>query len=577
MGLDKLKEKGEAPDFLTEEGYSMLKGGYLREGETPKDMFKRVAKYAADHLKKPDMIAPFFDILWKNWLCGSTPVLSNSGTSNLPISCYGGGAFIDSTEGILEHINELSILTKFGGGVGSYFGNIRSKGAKISSGGTTDGIIPFAKILESHIDGIKQSATRRGAVALYNDFSHGDIEEFIDIRRPTGDLTRRCLTTAFHNAIILNDEDMYEITTQNGRKRDLWNRLMNMRVETGEPYLMFKGNANKNCPESYSGRIIHSQLCSEIFLPSSEFETFVCCLSSLNLARYDEWKDWKCSLTNKTVVELSIYFLDGIMSGFIHQASTKSKYFENAVNFARNHRALGLGTLGWHTLLQKRMLSWESFEAMMLNSEVFKNIREQADKASLDLGKEYGECKETFGTGRRNTVTLAIAPNMSSAVIGGGVSQSTEPITANLFAQAGSKGTFFKKNPQLEQILESKGMNTSDVWMQINLDKGSVRNLTFLSEEEKNIFLTAREINQFSIIKQAAQRQKYIDQGASINLFFSLPETQEDKIKVAKYINEVHLEAWRSGIKSLYYLKTASPIKGASLTQDISSCIACEG
>ncbi len=702
MTLQELKDKGEAPEFLTDEAYNMLQGSYLQPNETPKEMYQRVAKYASSNLKRPDLEGIFFKIVWDNWLCPSTPVLANSGTKSLPISCYAGTS-ADDTESLLDHVKEMGLLTKYGGGVGSYFGDIRAKGSPISSGGTTDGIVPFLKILESTIDGIKQGSSRRGAVASYLPFSHSEASEFIELRRPTGDLSKKCLTTAFHNAITISDSDMNDIIS-NSKNRDLFNKLMNMRVETGEPYIMFTDNANKNCPENYKGRIQHSNLClsgdtliatkeygaikiedlvgkevtifdgkewvknsnfrqtndsatlyrvhfnngyvdctekhrwfkvdsnvatetkdlaigdlietmneqvvyvdsieklegthktycttvestskfglanglmtgncSEIFLPTSYDETFVCCLSSLNLSRYDEWKDWKHN--NMTLVELSIYFLDGIMSGFIEQAS-KISCLEKVTKFSKRHRALGLGALGWHTLLQRRLLPFESFQAMSLNNEVFSKIRREADNATRMLAQEFGECEETLGTGRRNTVTLAIAPNMSSSVISGGSSQGIEPLTANLVAQRGAKGTFIKKNKQLQELLASLNRDTPEVWDQINTDKGSVINLKFLSDEEKQIFATAREINQFSLVKQAAQRQKYIDQGQSINLFFSIPSNKDDNKAVARYINNVHIEAWKLGLKSLYYLKTDSPIKGVSLTKESSDCVACEG
>lgn len=573
--LQELKNKGEAPEFLTDEAFQMLRSGYLQPEETPKAAYKRVASVVAAKLKRPDLEGLFFDIIWKNWLCPSTPVLANIGTKNLPISCFG-GLTPDSTNGILMHAHELGMLSKYGGGVGTYFGELRPRGSRISSGGVTDGIVPFLKIIEATVEGIKQGSSRRGSVAAYLPFNHGDIDDFLDIRKPTGDLSRRCLTTSFHNAVVINDETMEDIVNSNGKNRERWNKLMNNRVETGEPYIMFEGNSNKNCPDGYAGRIKHSQLCSEIFLPSSEEETFVCCLSSLNLSRWDEWKDWKDAKTSMNLVELSVWFLDGVMSVFIDQAKGLPG-FDKAVRFAENHRALGLGVLGWHSLLQKNMIPFESFRAMTLNNAVFRQIKEQADKATLDLGAVYGECLETKGTGRRNTVTLAVAPTMSNSVLGGGVSQGIEPITANLFVQKGAKGNFIKKNPFLDIMLKEKGLDTFDVWEQINKDRGSVRNIKGLSDEEKSVFLTAREINQFSLIQQAAQRQRYIDQGQSLNLFFSLPEKAQDKVKVAKYINEVHIEAWKQGIKSLYYLKTASPIKGEVIARDSSECVSCEG
>ena len=577
MTLEQLKQSGDAPEFLNDESFQMLNGGYLAKGETPKQAYQRVAKVAADNLSKPEFESVFFDLIWKNWLCPSTPVLSNSGRDNLQISCFSSKP-LDDTFDIMRHIQENVMLTKYGGGVGSAFSDLRPKNSPISRGGVTDGIVPFLKMLEMAVDGTRQGSTRRGSVASYLPITHGDVEEFIDIRKPTGDISRRCLTKSFHSAVTIQDGIMDEIINSKGKYRNLWNKLLTNRVETGEPYIMFTGNSNKNCPEQYKGRIEQSNLCSEIFAPVTSTETFVCCLSSVNLSKYDEWKNWKCDKTGLTFIELCTYFLDSVITGFINQA----KYLpgmENAVRFAENHRMLGLGVLGWHTLLQQKMIPFESYQAMQLNAEVFNKMQKETNSASIKLAKEYGECKETLGTGFRNTAKLAVAPTMSNSVLSGGVSQGIEPITANLFVQKGAKGNFIKKNPVLLNLLQSKNKDTAEVWDQINQDRGSVKNLKFLSEEEKAVFLTAREINQYAIIQQASQRQKFIDQGQSINLFFSLPSKKEDILKVSKYINEVHLEAWKLGVKSLYYLKTESPIKGDTVyvDKDTGECLSCQG
>lgn len=577
MTLEQLKEAGRAPEWLTDEAYQMLSNGYLQPGEAPYDAYQRIAQAVAVKTHIPPSV--FFNLMWRNWLCPSTPVLANSGTSNLPISCFS-SRFPDNTFGIGNKITEQMMLTKFGGGVGAYLGDIRPKGSIISRGGKTDGIIPFCKMLEYAVDGVKQGQSRRGSVAAYLPIEHGDIEEFIDIRKPSGDLSRRCLSTSFHNAVSITDETMNAIKDGDKHYRDLWNKVLTNRVETGEPYILFKDNANKNCPNVYRNRIVSSNLCSEITAPISEWETFVCCLSSLNLARYREWESWVCSVTNRTLVELSIIFLDGVISLFIDQTGDTSRFpgLEFARNFAINHRMLGLGVLGWHTLLQQEGLPFAGFKTMTLNNEIFSKMRREVDYATHLLGSMYGECNETKGTGRRNTAALAIAPTMSNSVLSGGVAQGVEPITANLFVQKGAKGNFIKKNSILENILADGGMNTVEVWEQINKDMGSVRNIKNISKEIKDVFLTAREIDQYAIVQQAAQRQKYIDQAQSINLFFSLPTTKEDSIKVAKYINGVHLEAWELGVKSLYYLKTGSPIKGQTLFVDKeSSCVSCEG
>jgi ribonucleoside-diphosphate reductase alpha chain len=576
--LDQLKQNLQAPEWLTEEALSSLKQGYLQKDETPLDAYKRAARTVANALNKPHLESVFVELIWKNWLCPSSPVLSNLGTQNLPISCYGGIA-PDDTFGIMDHISENVMLTKYGGGIGSCWNDIRARGAPISRGGYADGPMGFIKMEEVCIDGTRQGGTRRGSIAAYLALEHKDSEEFIDLRKPTGDLSKKCLTKTFHNAITIEDSTMEAIVNGDKHYRDLYNKALNARVETGEPYLYYTGNANKNTFERYVGRNKHSNLCAEIFLPSSYEETFVCCLSSLNLARYREWEKWICPVTNYSLVQLSIMFLDGVMTQFINQIkSGKFPGLERAGRFAENHRALGLGVLGWHTLLQQEMLPFSSFKTMMLNSEVFKKIKTEADSMSMILGSEYGECKETLGTGRRNTVTLAIAPTMSNSLLSGGVSQGIEPTTSNLFVQKSAKGNFIKKNSILEAWLKANNMDDTKTWEQINKDMGSIRNIKQIPDDIKNVFLTAREIDQYAIIQQASQRQKFIDQGQSINLFFALPEKNSDKIKVAKYIKDVHLEAWKLGVKSLYYLKTASPIKGQQLSIDKeTSCLACEG
>lgn len=575
--LETLKNSGQAAEWMTAEAFQMLSNGYLQPGETPRDAYMRVAQTIGPLVNIPSHV--FFDIMWKNWLCPSSPVLSNTGTDNLPISCFA-SYFPDDSHGIGTKLVEQMMLTKFGGGCGAYFGDLRPKGSPISRGGKSDGIVPFLKMLEITVEGTKQGATRRGSVAAYLPFEHGDIEEFIDIRKPTGDLTRRCLSVSFHNAVTITDESMQAIKNGDPKARALWNKVMTGRVETGEPYIMFTDNANKNCPENYRGKIKTSQLCSEINAPISEDETFVCCLSSLNLARYREWQNWICPYTGLSLVELSIYFLDGVITLFANQTKNTDKFpgIEAAHNFAVNHRMLGLGVLGWHTLLQQEQIPFASFQAMMLNSEIFGKMRSESDRATLKLGELYGECKETLGTGRRNTATLAVAPTMSNSVLSGGISQGIEPITANLFVQKSAKGNFIKKNPLLEKFLREEGLDTSEVWDQINKDMGSIRNTKGISDHMKSVFLTAREIDQYSIVQQASQRQQFIDQSQSVNLFFSLPSSNMDRLKVAKYINDVHLTAWELGVKSLYYLKTGSPIKGQSLIVDKeSSCLSCEG
>ena len=576
MKLEQLKEKGEAPEWMTEESFNMISNGYLLPNETPREMYLRCASFAAqNYANKNNYEKDFFDAMWSNWLCPASPVLSNAATQNLQISCYSGTSN-DSLVDIMDHLKELAMLTKFGGGVGSSFDNLRPAGAKISKGGESSGIVPFLKMLEYTVEGIKQGSTRRGAVASYLNIEHKDAEEFIDIRNPVGDLSRKCLSVAFHNAVSISDEVMNRIVDGDKYYRNLWNKMNTSRVETGENYFMFTDNANKNCPEEYKGTITQSNLCSEIMAPVTNTETFVCCLSSLNLAKYREWKHFTFKNTGLTLGELSVFFLDSVITNFINQ-TFNLEGLQKARLFAERHRMLGVGVLGWHTLLQQEMIPFESFQAMSLNNEIFKSLKEDTYKASESLAIGFGAC--VVNGHRRNTALMAIAPTMSNSLISGGVSQGIEPITANIFSQKSAKGTFIKKNPTLKKLLESKGLDSSEVWDQINKDKGSVKNVKQLSDEEKRVFLTAREINQYAIIQQASQRQKYIDQAQSLNLFFNVPNTREEGRLVAKYINDVHLEAWRSGIKSLYYLKTESPLKGDTvyIDKDSGECLSCEG
>lgn len=570
--LESLKEKGLAPEFMTEEAYDTLLNGYLLEGETPRDMYMRCADYSAKNYKDREKFKlDFFEAMWNNWLCPATPVLSNANTKNLQISCYSSLA-PDSLSGIMDHLKELALLTKYGGGVGSSFDLLRSSGEKISKGGSSSGIIPFLKMLESTIEGVKQGSTRRGAVASYLNIRHKDIEEFINVRNPVGDLSRKCLSVAFHNAITIDDDIMNRIVDGDKYYRSLWNQMNTSRVETGENYFLFKDNANKNCPDEYKGKITQSNLCNEIMAPVTSKESFVCCLSSVNLLKYNQWKDFKFERTGKTLVELSVYFLDSVIENFISQTEDLEG-LEKARLFAANHRMLGLGVLGWHSYLQSEMIPFESFKAMQLNNEIFSKLRKESYLASASLGA----CAVT--PFRRNSALMAIAPTMSNSLISGGVSQGIEPITANIFSQKSAKGTFIKKNPLLVKLLTSKELDKPEIWEQINKDKGSIKNIKQLSQLEKEVFLTAREINQYAIIQQAAQRQKHIDQGQSINLFFNIPSNPTDAKLVAKYINSVQIEAWKSGIKGLYYLKTESPLKGDTLFIDKENgeCKACEG
>jgi len=565
--LDRLKLNNDAPQWMTEEGYKQLDGTYLLPNETPREMWERVANSSAKYLNKPDLAPRFFKLLWNNWLGLASPVASNSGTERgLNISCYSN--FVpDSVNGIMDSMTELAVMTKNGGGVGVHWNKVRPRGSKIHGNGVSDGVVPFMKIQDSITIGISQGSTRRGASVAYLPIDHGDFWEFLKMRRPEGDVNRQCLN--IHHGICITDKFMEDLKNDVGDSREKWKAILKARFETGEPYLFFSDNVSRNRPDTYKQRNLEvhgSNLCNEIYLHTDEEHSFVCCLSSLNVARFDEWKD-------TDAVELSIWFLDGVLTEFIDKAS-KVVGMEKAVRSAVKGRALGLGVMGFHSLLQSKMLPFDHFETMRLNAQIFRLIREKADKATMDLAKEYGEPEWCVGSGRRNTHTLALAPTVSNSLISGDISPGIEPWAANSFVRKGAKGTFMKKNEYLEKLFEEKGKNTDETWKSVTLNEGSVQHLDFLSADEKEVFLTARELNQFAIVKLAAQRQKWIDQGQSVNLFF--PANAD-----VNYIHQVHKEAWESGLNGLYYCRTSSVLKGEAGSREYkresTECKACEG
>lgn len=561
--LQQLIEANEAPEWLTHEGLQTLRGGYLLPGETPRGMYARVSHAAARRLERPDLAERFFDILWKNWLCLASPVAANMGTERgLPISCN----TIHVADDLFDIGNkntELMMLSKYGAGVGIYMGDVRARGVPIrGTGGLSDGVMAWNKIYDSSIHSTNQGATRRGAAAVYLPVGHGDFDEFLGMRRPTGDLNKRCLN--LNQGAVIDDAFMRSLEAGDVKNRKLWEEILTTRVETGEPYLLFIDNVNRQNPASYKNRdmlVKTSNICIEIMLYTDQWHTFVCCLSSMNLVRWDEWKD-------TDAVELAIWFLDAVMSEYIDKAKDLPG-FANAVRFAEKSRAIGLGGLGWHSLLQARSIPFDSLDAMMLNAQIWRHMRAECDRTTAELAHIYGEPEWCEGLERRHTHCLAAAPTVSNAKISGGFSPSIEPWAANYFVEASAKGTFIRKNPQLEALLVAKGRNDDATWTQIHKDGGSVQGLNCLSDHEKTVFLTAREINQFAIIRQAAQRQQWIDQGQSVNLFFG---SNSDP----RYIHEVHMEAWRSGIKGLYYCRSESILRADLATRQKDECAACE-
>jgi ribonucleoside-diphosphate reductase alpha chain len=561
MELEELKKIGEAPEFLTEIGYKTLTGGYLLPKETPKGMWTRVARTAATILKKPELEEKFFNMFWKGWIGLATPVASNMGTNRgLPISCYS-IAPQDSTDSIMNKGHELAMLTKNGGGVGVYMGDLRPAGARISTGGTSEGMIPFAKIYDSITVGISQGNVRRGAAAVYLPVDHGDIKSFLRMRRPEGDPNRQCLN--LHHAICIPDSFMNKVVAGDKESQELLREIYKTRLETGEPYIFYSDNVNSQNPEAYTKnnlKVSTSNICSEITLYTDHDHTFVCCLSSLNLAKWHEWKD-------TDTVELSIYLLDAVLSEFIEKAQ-KLPGLEAAVRSAVKGRALGLGVMGWHTLLQQEHVGMGSFRAKILNKAIFKHINENAKKASKKLAEEFGEPEWCKGTGLRSTHLIAVAPTASNSLITGNISAGIEPINANAYVKKTAKGTFIEFNPLLKAHLQKLSKDTEEVWTKIVKDEGSVRSLDFLTAEDKEVFKTAFEIDQLHLIDLAADRQPFICQGQSLNLFFS-------KDVDPQYFHEVHWTAWQKKIKTLYYVRSSSVLRA-----DLSSrgeCVACEG
>lgn len=556
----------EFPSWGNNELYlTTIKGGYLLDQETPIEAYTRLAKTAAKILKEPSLEESFLKIFWNGWLIPSTPIMVNLGTDKgLPISCFSSRVG-DSMYEIYRKNLEMAILSKHGGGTAYDFSLVRPVGSLIKQGrlGTSDGIIPFIKSYDSTIIASKQGRTRRGAVAIYLDVNHKEYPQFLEIREPKGDINRQCHN--IHQGAVISDNFMEKVIASDGKERQLWLDTLKKRVKTGEPYIFFINNANRNCPENWYKNglnIWHSNLCSEIMLPTDEQHTLVCCLSSLNLYKYDLWK-------NSNTVFLSILFLDAVIQEFINKGK-EIEGIEDAVMFAEKSRALGLGALGWHSLLQSKGIPFISIQANILSNNIFQNIRNEAEKATYYLAKKYGECQWTKQTGRRNLTLLAIAPNRSSAKLAGGVSQGVEPIAANIYVDDDAKGMHIRKNPQLEKLFKIKGMNLPEVWDQIAEERGSCLSLKFLTDFEKEIFKCFKEINQLELVKQAGLRQKYIDQAQSINLAF----TQDAP---AKFINQVHIQAWRIGLKSLYYYRSESILRAETKMRDLySDCLLCE-
>ena len=576
------------PEWANTEIYvKTISKGYLLAGEKPKDAYWRVSTKVAQRLNKPQLASKFFDYIWKGWLNLATPVLSNTGTDRgLPISCFG----IDVGDSIYEIGKknlELMLLAKHGGGVGIGINQIRPAGSNITGNGTSDGVVPFAKIYDSTILATNQGSVRRGAASVNLNIEHDDFLDWLEIREPKGDVNRQSLN--LHQCAIVGDKFMRKLQDGNEIARRKWGKLLQKRKATGEPYIMFKGNVNKANPVMYKDnglKVFMTNICSEITLHTDESHSFVCCLSSVNLAKYEEWRD-------TDLVYTATMFLDGVLSEFIQKAKNM-RGFENSVRSAEKGRALGLGVLGWHTYLQQRGIPFEGMEAQFETRKIFSQLKIESERASRDLATEFGEplwCRET---GFRNTHLRAVAPTVSNSKLAGNVSPGIEPWAANIFTEQTAKGTFIRKNNELVKVLRKAGVNNKETWDKILEDGGSVQGIKELDKwcyldnkmvlckditngdrekvyPVKDVFRTFKEINQMDLIKQAGVRQQYIDQGVSLNLAFP-------SIATPKWINSVTMEAWKQGIKTLYYMRTESVLRGDIATRAVDpDCVACDG
>ncbi len=542
--------------WFNEESEQMLNRGYLLKGETLEGAIDRITEAAAKRLYKPELKEAFKEMIVKGWISFSSPVWANMGTQRgLPISCFNVHV-PDSIEGITHKMGEVIMQTKIGGGTSGYFGELRHRGTAVTDNGKSSGAVSFMKLFDTAMDVVSQGGVRRGAFAAYLDIDHDDVEEFLQIRDIGNPIQNLFM------GVCVPDYWMHEMIEGDTDKRRIWAKVLESRQQKGMPYILFTDNVNRNKPQVYKDKgltINASNLCSEIMLPSTAEESFICCLSSMNLELYDEWKD-----TN--AVKLAIYFLDAVLSEFIEK--TEGNYYLSAArNFAIRHRALGLGVLGYHSYLQRNMIPFESMEAKMFNAKVFKQIQEQSLAASKELANIYGEPELLKGYGVRNATTMAIAPTTSSSAILGQTSPGIEPFASNYYKAGLAKGNFIRKNKYLAKLLEEKGLDTEDVWRDIMLNHGSVQHMTQLTQEEKDVFKTFKEISPLEIVTQAAQRQQYIDQAQSLNL--NIPSSMP-----IKDVNKVIIDAWKLGVKTLYYQRSQSVSK--ELVINFMNCSSCE-
>ncbi len=567
-----LKQTKQLPlgnfDWLNENSRKFLGAGYLIEGVTAEERIREVADRAEQILKIPGFSDKFYTYMSHGFYSLASPVWSNFGKERgLPISCF--GSHIDDDMGnILYTQSEVGMMSKLGGGTSGYFGNIRHRGAAVKNNGEASGAVHIMQLFESMVDVVSQGSVRRGRFSPYLPVEHPDIEEFLEIGtegNPIQQLT---------HGVTVGNEWMEEMIAGDAEKRSIWAKVLQRRGEMGYPYIFFNDNANNGAADVYQDKkhkIHASNLCTEIMLPSNDEWSFVCVLSSINLLHSDKWKD-------TDAVETMVFFLDAVITEFLDKLEVYRDsddredrqtflFMERAYNFAKENRALGMGVLGWHSLLQSKMLAFDSQEAFNLNSTIFREVKERSVAASEDLAQRFGEPKVLQGYGRRNATLNAIAPTTSSAFILGQVSQGIEPIWSNIYVKDIAKLKTTIKNPFLQELLAEKGKDTTEVWHSIRDRDGSVQHLDFLTENEKAVFKTYPELDQMDIIYQAANRQNHIDQGQSLNIIVH-PDMP------VKEINKIHVTAWKLGLKSLYYQHS---MNAAQKFKQKKSCESCEG
>jgi len=556
--LEELKEQHTEPFYwLNEDSKEFLEEGYLIEGVGPKERVRQIAENAEEILDTEGFADKFYDYMSRGFYSLASPIWANFGLGRgLPISCFG-SYLEDNMESILYTHAEVGEMTKLGGGTSGYFGEIRPRGSPITNNGKSNGSYSFTELFDTAINVVSQGETRRGQFAGYIDVEHDDLEEWLNIKTE-GDP----IQDIFYG-VIVGDEWFQEMVDGDEEKRGTWAKIIETRINIGVPYIIFRDNMNEGKPQVYKDKdyeINASNLCTEIALPATPDESFVCCLSSMNALHYDEWKD-------TDAVETLTRFLDAVMEEFIQKADG-TQFMERAVRFAKRHRAIGIGVLGWHSYLQSNMIPFDSMEAMQKNEQIFQTIKEKSYDASEELADEFGEPAVLEGYGRRNTTTMSVAPTKSSSVILGQVSPSIEPLKSNYFVRDGAKLKSTQKNRFLQAILKERDKDEREVWDSIANKDGSVQHLDCLTDEEKDVFKTFAEIPQMAIINQAAQRQKHIDQAQSLNVSIDPGEVS------VKDINQLYIEAWKKGVKSLYYQNSVNAAQ--KFSRDILECKACE-